>query len=98
MKVVNTENVEVKAKAPSKAFVTLYNRETGKSQDFHAIDANEVMAGYSHIWSYTPVSREQEKAEDAVIVPESVEAPALNTEPEPMPLPRRGRRPTVTED
>jgi hypothetical protein len=100
MKVVNTEAVQQATKPASKAFTTLYNRQTGKAQDFHTIDANEILEGYSHVWSATPVAKEQVGAEDAVIIPDAVELPKANDETESVTetLPRRGRRPSKITD
>ena len=53
--------------------VVLYDRKTGKAQEFHRVDVKEVLQGYSWQWSQTPIIKEQVKAEDAVVVPAKTE-------------------------
>ena len=71
MKVV-TEDTKV-AVAPvvnlAPGIVRLYNKIDGSTVDVHAVDAKEYVRRLSHLWSYSPVAKEQAKAEDAVIVP-----------------------------
>ncbi len=111
MKVINTEAaVTPVAKAPNKAYTTLYNRKTGKAQEFHTIDANEILEKNAALWSASPVSLEQAKAEDAEIVAPPAKAPVAEKAPEPeskpeeavkpvvKDLPRRGRRSVTSED
>ncbi len=50
--------------------VRLYNKIDGSTVDVHAVDAREYVRRLPHLWSYSPVAKEQAKAEDAVIVPE----------------------------
>ena len=72
MKVV-TEDAKV-AVAPvvnlAPGIVRLYNKIDGSTVDVHAVDAKEYVRRLSHLWSYSPATKEQAKAEDAVIVPE----------------------------
>ena len=72
MKVV-TEDAKV-AVAPvvnlAPGIVRLYNKVDGSTVDVHAVDAKEYVRRLSHLWSYSPVAKEQANAEDAVIVPE----------------------------
>ncbi len=72
MKVV-TEDTKV-AVAPvvnlAPGIVRLYNKIDGSTVDVHAVDAREYVRRLPHLWSYSPVAKEQAKAEDAVIVPE----------------------------
>ena len=72
MKVV-TEDAKV-AVAPvvnlAPGIVRLYNKVDGSTVDVHAVDAKEYVRRLPHLWSYSPVAKEQAKAEDAVIVPE----------------------------
>lgn len=64
------EAVDVKdATLNTRGMVVLYDRKTGKAQEFHRVDVKEVLNGYSWQWSQTPIIKEQIKAEDAVIVP-----------------------------
>lgn len=66
---VNAEVVNTKESTVNvRGMVVLYNRKTGKAQEFHRIDVKEVLNGYSHEWSESPIIKEQKKAEDAVIV------------------------------
>lgn len=50
--------------------VRLYNKIDGSTVDVHAVDAKEYVRRLPHLWSYSPVAKEQAKAEDAVIVTE----------------------------
>ena len=72
MKVV-TEDAKV-AVAPvvnlAPGIVRLYNKVDGSTVDVHAVDAKEYVRRLPHLWSYSPVAKEQANAEDAVIVPE----------------------------
>ena len=70
MKIV-TEDIKV-AVAPAvnlaPGIVRLYNKVDGSTVDVHAVDAKEYIRRLPHLWSYSPVAKEQTKAEDAVIV------------------------------
>jgi hypothetical protein len=72
MKVVTEENKAAVAPAVNLApgIVRLYNKADGSTVDVHAVDAKEYVRRLPHLWSYSPVAKEQAKAEDAVIVPE----------------------------
>lgn len=50
--------------------VRLYNKVDGSTVDVHAVDAKEYVRRLPHLWSYSPIAKEQAKDEDAVIVPE----------------------------
>ncbi len=50
--------------------VRLYNKIDGSTVDVHAVDAKEYVRRLPHLWSYSPIAKEQAKAEDAVIVTE----------------------------
>lgn len=67
-------------KVSAGSMVTLYNMQTGKSQLFHGIDAQECMSRGG--WSLAP-------AEELVAEP----APTIDTTPEPSPepKPKKGR-------
>ena len=52
--------------------VRLYNKVDGSTVDVHAVDAREYVQRLPHLWSYSPVAKEQAKAEDAVLVTEPV--------------------------
>lgn len=52
--------------------VRLYNKVDGSTVDVHAVDGKEYVRKLPHLWSYSPVAKEQANAEDAVIVPEPV--------------------------
>ena len=56
-------------------FITLYNRKTGKSQSFHAVDAREVLKLHSHQWSKSPVVIGD--IETVEVVKQSKEAPII---------------------
>ncbi len=72
MKIV-TEDTKV-AVAPviklAPGIVRLYNKVEGSTVDVHAVDAKEYVRRLPHLWSYSPIVKEQAKAEDAVTVPE----------------------------
>jgi hypothetical protein len=72
MKIV-TEDAKV-AVAPviklAPGIVRLYNKVDGSTVDVHAVDGREYIKRLPHLWSYSPVAKEQAKAEDAVTVPE----------------------------
>jgi len=72
MKIV-TEDTKV-AVAPvvnlAPGIVRLYNKIDGSTVDVHTVDGREYIKRLPHLWSYSPVAKEQAKAEDAVIVPE----------------------------
>lgn len=72
MKVVNDDNkstVAPAAKLPP-GIVRLYNKIDGSTVDVHAVDGREYIKRLPHLWSNTPIAKEQAVAEDAVIVPE----------------------------
>jgi len=72
MKIV-TEDTKV-AVAPvvnlAPGIVRLYNKIDGSTVDVHTVDGREYIKRLPHLWSYSPVAKEQAKAENAVIVPE----------------------------
>jgi len=72
MKIV-TEDAKV-AVAPviklPPGIVRLYNKVDGSTVDVHAVDGREYIKRLPHLWSYSPVAKEQAKDEDAVIVTE----------------------------
>ena len=72
MKVVTEENKAAVAPVIKLApgIVRLYNKVDGSTVDVHAVDAKEYVRRLPHLWSYSPVAKEQAKAEDAVIVSE----------------------------
>lgn len=88
--------------------VRLYNKVDGSTVDVHAVDAKEYVQRLPHLWSYSPVAKEQAKAEDAVIVQEPVKeeikpvAPEVVAEPAPIveekPVSARSRRLAKLED
>jgi hypothetical protein len=72
MKVVNDDNKIIVApvvKLPP-GIMRLYNKLDGSTVDVHAVDGKEYIKRLPHLWSNTPIAKEQAKAEDAVIVPE----------------------------
>lgn len=82
MKVVNEEkpvvtNAEVKL---PNGFTRVYNKIDGSTVDVHTVDAVDYANKLPHLWSLTPIAKEQAKAEDAVIVPE----PTKEVKPEPV--------------
>lgn len=82
MKVVNEEkpvvtNAEVKL---PNGFTRVYNKIDGSTVDVHTVDAVDYANKLPHLWSLTPIAKEQAKAEDAVIMPE----PAKAEKPEPV--------------
>lgn len=82
MKVVNEEKpvaTNASAGLPN-GFTRVYNKLDGKSVDVHTIDALEYVNKLPHLWSLTPIAKEQAIAEDAVIVPEPAPVAAV-TEP-----------------
>ena len=69
--------------------VRLYNKVDGSTVDVHAVDAKEYVQRLPHLWSYSPVAKEQAKAEDAVIVPEPAKEeikPVAEVVAEPAPI------------
>ena len=69
--------------------VRLYNKVDGSTVDVHAVDAKEYVQRLPHLWSYSPVAKEQAKAEDAVIVHEPVKEeikPVVEVVAEPAPI------------
>ncbi len=74
MKIVTEDSPIIEAttiKLPP-GIVRLYNKVDGSTVDVHAVDGKEYVRKLPHLWSYSPVAKEQAKAEDAVIVPEPV--------------------------
>ena len=83
MKIV-TENSPIIEAATIKlppGIVRLYNKVDGSTVDVHAVDGKEYVRKLPHLWSYSPVAKEQAKAEDAVIVPEPVKEPIAEEKP-----------------
>ena len=69
--------------------VRLYNKVDGSTVDVHAVDAKEYVQRLPHLWSYSPVAKEQAKAEDAVIVLEPAKEeikPVAEVVAEPAPI------------
>jgi hypothetical protein len=110
MKVVNDDNkttVAPAAKLPP-GIVRLYNKIDGSTVDVHAVDGREYIKRLPHLWSNTPIAKEQAKAEDAVIVQEPVKeeikpvAPEVVVEPAPIveekPVSARSRKLAKLED
>lgn len=108
MKVVNEDaQSAVSTERPvANGMMRVYNKLDGSSVDVHAVDAKEYVRRLPHLWSYSPVAKEQAKAEDAVIVPEPAkevvaekpaepEAPATSEE---KPISARSRRLAKLED
>ena len=91
MKVV-TEDTKAAAAPVVKlapGIVRLYNKVDGSTVDVHAVDAKEYVQRLPHLWSYSPVAKEQAAAEDAVIVPEPAKEeikPATEVVAEPAPI------------
>ena len=97
MKVVTEEKPVVTNAALNlpNGYTRVYNKLDGSSVDVHTVDALDYARKLPHLWSLTPVAKEQARAEDAVIVPEpakeeikpEIEKPAeVKTEPEPAPI------------
>jgi hypothetical protein len=110
MKVVNDDNkstVAPAAKLPP-GIVRLYNKIDGSTVDVHAVDGKEYVKRLPHLWSTSPIAKEQAKAEDAVIVQEPAKeeiksiAPEVVAEPAPIieekPVSARSRRLAKFED
>lgn len=69
--------------------VRLYNKVDGSTVDVHAVDAKEYVQRLPHLWSYSPVAKEQAKAEDAVVVVEPAKEeikPVAEVVAEPAPI------------
>jgi len=109
MKIV-TEDTKV-AVAPvvnlAPGIVRLYNKIDGSTVDVHTVDGREYIKRLPHLWSYSPVAKEQAKAEDAVIVPEPAkeeikQVAEVVAEPAPIveekPVSARSRRLAKLED
>lgn len=110
MKIVNDDNkvtVAPVVKLPP-GIVRLYNKIDGSTVDVHAVDGKEYVKRLPHIWSTSPIAKEQAKAEDAVIVQEPAKeeiksiAPEVVVEPAPIveekPVSARSRRLAKFED
>lgn len=110
MKVVNDDNkvtVAPVVKLPP-GIMRLYNKLDGSTVDVHAVDGKEYIKRLPHLWSTSPVAKEQAKAEDAVIVQEPAKeeikpvAPEVVAEPAPIveekPVSARSRRLAKLED
>ena len=110
MKVVNDDNkvtVAPVVKLPP-GIMRLYNKLDGSTVDVHAVDGKEYIKRLPHLWSTSPIAKEQAKAEDAVIVREPVKeevkpvAPEVVAEPAPIveekPVSARSRRLAKLED
>lgn len=72
MKVVTeeTKNEKPAGATVANGYTRLYNKIDGSTVDVHAVDGREYIKRLPHLWSNTPIAKEQAKAEDAVIVPE----------------------------
>jgi hypothetical protein len=110
MKVVNDDNKVTVApivKLPP-GIMRLYNKLDGSTVDVHTVDGKEYIKRLPHLWSTSPVAKEQAKAEDAVIVQEPVKeeikpvVPEVVAEPAPIveekPVSARSRRLAKFED
>lgn len=110
MKVVNDDNKIIVApvvKLPP-GIMRLYNKLDGSTVDVHAVDGKEYIKRLPHLWSTSPVAKEQAKAEDAVIVRKHVKeeikpvVPEVVVEPAPIveekPVSARSRRLAKLED
>ena len=93
MKVVNEEAPVVTNASVGlpNGFTRVYNKIDGSRVDVHTIDALEYVKRLPHLWSLTPVAKEQSVAEDAVIVPEPAKeeirpVAEVVAEPEPAPI------------
>jgi hypothetical protein len=66
MKIVNDDNkvtvVPVVNLPPG--IVRLYNKIDGSTVDVHAVDGKEYVKRLPHLWSTSPIAKEQAKAED----------------------------------
>ena len=80
MKVVNAGKPVVNKASLSlpNGYMRVYNKIDGSSIDVHTVDALDYVRKLPHLWSISPIAKEQAKAEDAVIVPE----PAKEAKPE----------------
>ena len=110
MKVVNDDNkvtVAPVVKLPP-GIMRLYNKLDGSTVDVHAVDGKEYIKRLPHLWSTSPIAKEQAKAEDAVIVQEPAKeeikpvVPEVVAEPAPIveekPVSARSRRLAKFED
>ena len=110
MKVVNDDNkvtVAPVVKLPP-GIMRLYNKLDGSTVDVHAVDGKEYIKRLPHLWSTSPIAKEQAKAEDAVIVQEPAKeeikpvVPEVVAEPAPIveekPVSARSRRLAKLED
>lgn len=91
MKVVTEDTQSVAAPVAKLApgITRLYNKIDGSTVDVHAVDAREYVQRLPHLWIYSPVAKEQAKAEDAVIVPEPAKEeinPVVDAVTEPAPI------------
>lgn len=96
MKVVNEENpviTNASLNLPN-GYTRVYNKLDGSTVDVHTVDALDYVRKLPHLWSISPVAKEQAKAEDAVIVPEPAKEEVkpeigktaeVKAEPEPAP-------------
>lgn len=110
MKVVNDDNKVAVAPVVNlpPGIMRLYNKLDGSTVDVHAVDGKEYIKRLPHLWSTSPIAKEQAKAEDAVIVQEPVKeevkpvAPEAVVEPAPIveekPVSARSRRLAKLED
>ncbi len=104
MKVVNEEKPVI-TNASLKllnGYTRVYNKLDGSSVDVHTIDAIDYVRKFPHLWSISPVAKEQAKAEDAVIVPETEKPAEVKAEPAPAieekPISARSRKLAKFED
>lgn len=70
-------------------YTRVYNKLDGSSVDVHTVDALDYVRKLPHLWSISPVAKEQAKAEDAVIVPEPAKEeikPVAEVVAEPAPI------------
>ena len=91
MKVVTEDTKAVVAPVVKLApgIVRLYNKVDGSTVDVHAVDGKDYVKHLPHLWSYSPVAKEQAKAEDAVIVVEPAKEeikPVAEVVAEPAPI------------
>ena len=91
MKVVTEEKPVVTNAAMNlpNGYTRVYNKLDGSSVDVHTVDALDYVRKLPHLWSISPVAKEQAKAEDAVIVPEPAKEeikPVAEVVAEPAPI------------
>ena len=82
MKVVTEDkpiatNAEVKLQ---NGFSRVYNKIDGSTVDVHTVDALDYVKHLPHLWSLTPIAKEQAEAEDAVIVSEPAKETIVEAE------------------